>query len=146
MTYATKQNITDPATTALDIEIAPGLRVRDLSSRAECAQAVALLQKDVNRVVGQLHNAEKERIATGKAIDKVWRLRAQGAIGHMRTSIKAINVHAGTFPREKKPYEITAPQAILDTIREELGNDEFDRLKTLAKVRRPEAFAKQVQT
>lgn len=140
MTRATATNITDPATTALDIEIAPGLRVRDLSSRAEGAQAVALLQQDINTIIGQLHKAERERIETGKPVDKSWRLRAQGAISHKRTTVKAIHVHMGSFPREHKPYQVTAPKAILDTIREELGNDEFDRLKAIAKRRYPDAF------
>lgn len=143
MTRATTNNITDPATMALDIEISPGLRVRDLQTRAECARATTLLQLDINNVVGQLHRAERLRIEIGQPVDVRWRRKAQGAISHMRAKIKAINIHSGTLPR--KPKHESAADAIIDTIREEVGEVELRRYVELAKQRRPEAFQKQEQ-
>lgn len=144
MTRATTSNITDPATMALDVEISPGLRVRDLQTRADCARATALLQQDVNNVVGQLHRAERLRIEVGTPVDVRWRHKAQGAISRMRAKIKAINIHAGTLPRKPKAHG--AADAIINTIREEIGEEELRRYVELAKQRRPEAFEKQEQS
>jgi hypothetical protein len=54
-------------------------------------------------------------------------------------------LHAETHSfAPKRPAAERRRQVILDTIRNELGDDEFERLVAIAKQRHPEAFAAEV--
>lgn len=119
----------------LDLEIEPGLRVRDLPTREECTAAVMRIDMEIDGIIAQIADAE----ANPSRRSPGWRTRAQSAIRWKKRVRAAINAHA-TAMAAGRPHLDDKRQVILDTIRFEIGADEFERLVAVAKSRYPHLF------
>ncbi|MGN6549256.1 MAG: hypothetical protein ACTHJ3_05115 [Pararhizobium sp.] len=132
MTKFSTSTITDP----LDLEVEPGFRVRDLASKDECDAAVLQIDMAIERILAQIGHAE----ASEEPSPPGWRTRAQSAIRWKKRVRQTVVTYAKTMEPKRPPSE-RRRQVILDTIRSEIGDDEFERLLAIAKRRHPEAFA-----
>lgn len=122
----------------LDLEVAPGLRVRDLSSRAQCDEAMLRIAMDMESIVAQIGRAEEDPTLAAPG----WRTKAQSAIRWKKRTKAAVHQFAQTFDPAPAPTAVTAKRkAIIDTFKDELGADEFERIIAVAKARHPAAFA-----
>lgn len=125
-------NVTDP----LDLVVEGDMRVRDFQTREQCAAVVMRLDMDIESIIAQIAESEADPARRGPG----WRTRAQSAIrwkGRIRSALKN---HAATLSvRRQKPDD--KQRVILDTIRLELGEEEFARLVAVAKSRHPHLFA-----
>lgn len=139
-----KGAILDPSHTALDMEIEPGLTVRDLSTFDECQRAMLMLTDTINRIGSQLKNAEMERLRTGIPTNKEWRASAQRAIVWKKQVRSAVAIHRRTMRTPAAERRDAYKQVIIDAFHDELGHDEFHRILTIAKERNPELFPRQV--
>lgn len=127
------QPITDP----LDFEIEPGRRVRDLSTPEECASATLRLEMDMESILAQIGRAE----ADPDRVEPGWRTRAQTALRWKKRIRKAVLSYRQVLVSQ--PGRDARRRAILDTIREEVGDEAFDAYVDLARGRRPSAFAEE---
>lgn len=117
----------------LDLEIEPGFRVRDLNTTEECAAALINLDLEIENIIGQIGRSE----ANPDLRPKGWRTRAQSAIRWKKRVRKAVLTYQATLT-PARPQIADKRRAILDTIRSEIGDAEFDRLVQIAKDRNPE--------
>jgi hypothetical protein len=138
-----KGAILDPSHTALDMEIEPGLKVRDLSTFDECQRAMLMLTDTINKIGSQLKDAEMQRLRTGVPTNKEWRASAQRAIVWKKQVRHAVAIHARTMRPPPADRRDAYKQAIIDTFHDELGADEFHRILAIAKKRNPELFPAQ---
>lgn len=135
-----KGAIFDPSHLALDMEIEPSLKVRDLSTFDECQRAMLMLTDTINNIGSQLKNAEMERLRTGIPTNKEWRASAQRAIVWKKQVRHAVAIHSRTMPSPIADRRDAYKQAIIDAFHDELGHDEFHRILVIAKERNPELF------
>jgi hypothetical protein len=127
MTYATF-NAEDP----LDLEVEPGVKVRDLNTPEKCATAKMELDMEIETIASQIRHSE----ANPGHRPSGWRARAQGALRWKKRIRRAIVAYAPTLSGPRTGVD-DRQRTILDTIRTEIGDDEFDRLVALAKARHP---------
>jgi len=126
--------------------VRPGVFIGDIKTDREgLHDAVTTLELEVADIKAQL--------AGEIPVDDTpeWRRKAQGALrakikalatvrallGAMRRQRQAV---AAATPAAPKPDRYRRAQVLLDTIRDEVGGEEFDRLKQIAKERRPDVF------
>lgn len=125
----------------MEIEVRPGVKVRDLSTPLECAQAIEELETGIARVASQIAQVEAGtmKVASG------WRGRADGAKRWKKRAMKAIRVHAAILGRvtskDSEPVKIERRQLLLAVILDDIGEDAMDRYIALAHKRYPHAFA-----
>lgn len=131
------QPLTMPAPTdPLDLIVEGDTTVRDLATREECEAEALRLEMDIERIIAQIAQSEADPARRGPG----WRTRAQSAIRWKKRVRSAIKNHAATLSvRRPKPDD--KQRVIVDTIRLELGEDEFARLVAGAKSRHPQLFA-----
>ncbi|MEP9370489.1 hypothetical protein [Mesorhizobium sp. KR1-2] len=128
---------TDP----LDLIVEGDMCVRDLRTREECDAEVLKLEMEIESIIAQIAESETDPARRGPG----WRTRAQSAIRWKKRVRSAIKNHAATLrPARHKPdvkQQDDKQRVILDTVRLELGEDEFARLVAVAKSRHPHLFA-----
>ncbi len=122
------KSIFDP----MSLEIQPGFQVRDLTTPEECASALLRLDDEMASIRHQIAVAEERPAAAYPG----WRMKAQNALSMKKRIARAIRTYASTMAATR-PGINEKRQAILDTIKRELGDAEFDRLVALAKDRSP---------
>lgn len=98
---------------ALDLELSPGFRVRDLPDLLACAHAIQALEHDVQQIASQ--------IARGAAREN-WKARAEAAKRWKKRAIKAILSHAHYLRMVAATDEERLHAEIIKVIREELGS------------------------
>lgn len=122
----------------LDLIVEGDTTVRDLKTREECEAEALKLEMDIEGIIAQIAQSEADpgHRAPG------WRTRAQSAIRWKKRIRSAIKNHAATLnpARSKPPKPDDKQRVILDTIRLELGEEEFARLVAVAKSRHPQLF------
>lgn len=116
----------------LDLEIEPGFRVRDLNTVEECAAALINLDMEIENIISQIGRSE----ASPDLKPKGWRTRAQSAIRWKKRVRKAVFTYRATLT-PTRPQITDKRQAILDAIKAEIGDAEFDRLVQIAKDHNP---------
>lgn len=126
------------------IEISPGVTIGDIKDDREALHsAVTTLEMEVADIKAQLAG---EMIVPDDST--TWRGRAQGALRVKVKALATVRAYLGALRRQRAAQAALLPQperdhrakVLLDTIRDELGDDEFDRLKAIAKERRPDVF------
>lgn len=120
--------------TPLDLEVSPGIRVRDLKSRTECADAMFRIELDMESIQAQIGRAEADPALAAPG----WRTKAQSAIRWKKRIKAAIYNYAASL--EALPPVTAKHKALIDTFKVELGADEFERIFAIAKMRYPDAF------
>lgn len=119
----------------LDLEVAPDVKVRDLKSRAECTEAMLRIDMDMESIQAQIGRAEADPTLAAPG----WRTKAQSAIRWKKRIKTAVHVFAQSF--DMPPPLLSAKRkAIIETFKNELGADEFERIIAIAKVRYPAVF------
>lgn len=129
--------------------IRPGVTIGDIKGDKEALhEAVTTLEMEVADIKAQLAG---EMSVPDDGPD--WRRKAQGALRVKIKALATVRALLGAMRRQKaaepqapRPHREKRAQALLDTIRDELGDVEFDRLKGLAKERYPALFGDDVQT
>lgn len=119
----------------LDIQIEPGVTVRDLKTPEQCTSAILKLDLQMSRIQSQIARAE----ADPTSVQPGWRTRAQGAMRWKKRAIKAINVYS--IALAKQAAGTSRGTLILRVIREDIGEALFEAYVETAKMRYPEAFA-----
>lgn len=104
-----------------DLEIQPGFRVNDLTTRVECHRAIALVQGEADTIVTQIEDARLRHAKGQEQLDTAWLMRAQNAIRWKRRIIKAIQAKIHAIPRPTKSRELR--EFILEVIGEDIGED-----------------------
>ncbi len=127
--------IADP----LAYEIEPGTTVGDLKTKEECQQAIYLLEHQRDAIMKQIAEDEARLPHERRA---GWRTKAGSALRWKKRIMAAVRVHSSKIEKAQRPAGSRA-QAILDTIREELGPRDFDRMVDLAKASRPDIFGEE---
>ena len=117
----------------LDLEIEPGFRVRDLNTVEECNAALLNLDMAIESILSQIAHSE----ANPDRKPKGWRTKAQSAIRWKKRVHKAALAYRAMLT-PTRPQIGDKRKAILDTIKREIGEAEFDRLVQIAKDRNPE--------
>jgi hypothetical protein len=120
----------------LNLEVVPGTKVRDLPSPEACASALLRIEMDMESINAQIAAAE----ASPKLAAPGWRTKAQSALRWKKRIYKAVQAFAKTFDATPSPTTVKR-KLILDTVRDELGDAEFDRLVAIAIDKHPEVFA-----
>lgn len=119
----------------LDLIVEGDTTVRDLKTREECEAEALRLEMDIEGIIAQIAESEADPGHRGPG----WRTRAQSAIRWKKRVRSAIKNHAATLSvRRPKPDD--KQRVLIDTIRLELGEDEFARLVAVAKSRHPQLF------
>jgi hypothetical protein len=125
----------------LDIEIEPGVRVRDLTSSDQCAAVVRKIERDRDSICAQIAIAED---APGLK-PPGWRTRAQSALRWKKRVIKAVKARQETLPTEQaansEAVRKERRRLILAVIEEDIGDEAMARYVRLARHRYPESFA-----
>ena len=131
-----------------DIEIEPGLTVGDLATKEDLHRALGILEYDVAEIKAKLQNADENASAD-------WRRRAEAALRMKKHGLSAVRARFSILREANRAEAMAAVeahlpdgpvlrakrrQALLDTIEEKIGTDEFQRYLTLTKQRRPELF------
>ncbi len=124
--------IADP----LAYEVEVGTTVGDLKTKEECVQAIYLLEHQRDAIMKQIAEDEARLPHERRA---GWRTKAGSALRWKKRIMAAVRVRAGALAKEQRPAGSRA-QAILETIREELGPRDFDRMVELAKASHPALF------
>lgn len=122
----------------LDYAIEPGLTVGDLKTEGECNAALLRLEAERDSIMRQIAKDEEAAPADRRP---GWRTKAGSALRWKKRIMAAIREHAATLRAPKDP-SVSRSKIILDTIREELGPREFERLVDLAKASRPDVFGR----
>lgn len=117
----------------LDIEFEPGRKIRDLATVADCASAVIQLENEMSSIMSQISRQE----ADPNAFAKGWRGRAQNAMRWKKRVKTSILAHAAMLNRTTGDTG-DKRRAILRTIREVIGADEFERLVALSQRQNPQ--------
>jgi len=122
-----------------DLEVSEGVKVRDLKSRADCANAIDQIEARISDMLSQIGRSEADpEYASNRP---GWRTRVQGAIRWNKQVRRAIVRWAEKLPREVVPAREQRAQILLEVFRDELGNAEFDRIRDIARSRYPAAFS-----
>lgn len=134
------------------LQVRTGVAIGDIKNDKEALHdAVTTLEMEVADIKAQLAG---EMSVPDDGPD--WRRRAQGALRVKIKALATVRALLGAMRRQRaaeaaatlapRPDREKRAQALLDTIRDELGDVEFDRLKGLAKDRHPALFGNDVQT
>lgn len=118
-----------------DLEVSPGVRVRDLSSQEECTAAIYQIEMDREKINAQIARAE----AGEDEREPGWRTRAQTALRWKKRIRQAIQSHASGL-KSAAENAGSRRQAILDFIKAEIGANEFEQLVEKAKAANPALF------
>jgi len=132
--------------------IRPGLTIGDIKDDKEALHdAVTTLEMEVSDIKAQLAGD----IAVPASSNPDWARRAQGALRGKVKALATVRALLGGMRRQRqaeaakqakvsgllpRPERDQRAKMLLDTIRDELGDAEFDRLKAIAKERYPVLF------
>lgn len=114
-----------------EIEIEPGTRIRDLTDIASCQRAVDRLECEIGSIAAQIGRAEENPGTSAPG----WRTRAQNAQRWKKRAIKIINVKMREMAFTPRPKGDAMRQAILDVIREDIGEKRMQVYAEIAKQR-----------
>jgi hypothetical protein len=120
----------------LDLEVVPGIKVRDLATRKECDDALMRLSLDMESIQAQIARAEEDP----STVLPGWRTRAQSAIRWKKRIKAAITARALTLRRPPDLPSTARAEILLDTFRQELGDAEFERIREMARAQYLRAF------
>lgn len=126
----------------LELEIVPGQKVRDLTTRTECGRALAQVDMQIESILSQIGRSEAEPDTIPHKPG--WRSKAQAAIRWRKRTRAAIHRHMHSLPYPAGDSRKTRAQIVLDTFAQEHGQAEFDRIYELARERHPEAWEGQL--
>lgn len=126
--------------------VRPDVTIGDINHDKEALhEAVTSLEMEVSDIKAQLAG---EMLVPDDSDE--WRRRAQGALRIKIKALATVRAILGAMRRQRaaeasasmmpRPDREKRAQALLDTIRDELGDLEFDRLKEVAIARHPELF------
>jgi hypothetical protein len=122
-------------TEPFDIELSPGRRVRDLKSKEECQQATFHLEVEMANIQTQIANSE----TNPSAVAPGWRTRAQSALRWKKRARTAVLDFSRRFEPQKPPLRVRY-DAVLNALRDDLGNDRFEAFMLKVRERVPSAF------
>ncbi|NTF35525.1 hypothetical protein [Agrobacterium rubi] len=120
-----------PMVSTDDIEVEPGIYIRDLTDIAACKRAVERLDFDISSIAAQIGRAEENPGSTLPG----WRTKAQNAQRWKKRAIKAINIKMKEMAPAAPASKEDLRQAILDVIREDIGEDRMQAYVAIAKAR-----------
>ncbi|MGV8833281.1 MAG: hypothetical protein ACOH2N_15005 [Devosia sp.] len=124
-----------PVADPFRLELSPGKKVQDLTSREDCQRAIFSLDMEMESIAAQIAKAE----ANPAAVVLGWRTKAQSAIRWKKRTRTAVMDFAKRFEPIPVPTG-TKRRLIINVIKDELGPEEFERLIDIAKARYPHAF------
>lgn len=120
---------------AMDLIVRDGVTVRDLKTREECVQAVVDIDMQIEGMLAQIGRVEAN---PENGLNKPgWRSKVQGAIRWKKRAKTAVNKVIAQFDKSKPadPSKDAFRYVLLNTLRDELGDPEFDRIRDIARSR-----------
>ncbi|WP_275790461.1 hypothetical protein [Pararhizobium gei] len=124
----------------MDIEIEPGIRVRDLTTTEDCEASIIIIERDRDKICAQIATAEE----TPGIRPAGWRTRAQSALRWKKRVLKAVRAHQVGLPTAvamaSSAKRRDRRQILLDVILDDIGEAAVDAYVTAARAKYPEAF------
>lgn len=120
----------------IDIEVRPGVKVRDLETPAQCAVAIQELDAEITNIASQIAKADAGTMKVGEG----WKKKAEAAKRWKKRALKAIRAHADIIGGLVAEAGVARRQAILDVIAEDVGGEAMERYRRIARHRHPELF------
>lgn len=125
---------------AMGLIVREGVAVRDLKTREECVQAVVDIDMQIEGMLSQISRVEAD---PEHSLNRPgWRSKVQGAIRWKKRAKAAVNKLIVQFDKSKPTDQSkdSFRYVLLDTLRLELGDAEFERIRDIARDRYLVAF------
>lgn len=121
-----------------NILVLQGLMLSDLNTVEDLGRARLQVQSDIDKITGQLGEADDRRQETGEPTDRQWLRRAQHAMRQKKRVLTVLDMKSSRLNRAARE---TRNAAIVSAVREAVPLSDFERYVEIARERHPAAFS-----